>query len=101
MERTGLNDMNAQEARTILAAKLAEYRAWPYARLAGRVGDEDHFEIAGPSGADYHVEIQFFWDDHPIQTVRVMGSVDDGGLRAFVPLCASFLLAPDGQFAGE
>ena len=30
-----------------------------------------------------------------------MVHVDDGGLRAFVPLTEDFIMAPDGSFIGE
>jgi hypothetical protein len=33
--------------------------------------------------------------------VHVLGAIDDGGLRAFVPLCDDFIMAPDGSFVGE
>ena len=33
--------------------------------------------------------------------LRVLGSIDDGGIRAFFPLTDSFIMAPDGSFIGE
>jgi hypothetical protein len=30
-----------------------------------------------------------------------MGAIDDGGVRALMPLGESFILAPDGSFVGE
>jgi len=49
-------------------------------------------EVRGASGTAYQIEIQFFWDDKPGGTIRVAGSIDDGGIRAFVPLTDSFLV---------
>lgn len=49
----------------------------------------------------YQGEVQVFWDDKPNGAIRVMASIDDGGWRAFVPLTADFILAPDGTFVGE
>jgi hypothetical protein len=37
---------------------------------------------------------QFFWDDKRKRNVRVIGSIDDGGIRAFVPLTRSLLISP-------
>ena len=37
----------------------------------------------------------------PGGNVRVIGSIDDGGWRAFVPLSDSFIKAADGRFVGE
>jgi len=31
----------------------------------------------------------------------MMGGIDDGGLRAFMPLCDDFIIAPNGRFVGE
>jgi hypothetical protein len=49
----------------------------------------------------YSLEIQFFWDAKPDGAVRVIGSIDDGGWRAFRPLSDDFIRAPDGTFAGD
>ena len=53
------------------------------------------------SGKQYQVEIEFFWDGKPDKNIRVMGAIDDGGLRAMMPLTESFILSPDGTFVGE
>lgn len=58
-------------------------------------------EREGASGAAYQFEIEVFWDDKPGGDVRVMGSIDDGGLRAFLPLCEAFIMSPSGRFVGE
>jgi len=49
----------------------------------------------------YQIEIQVFWDSWPGGNVRVMGAVDDGGWRAFIPVSRGFIMAPDGSFVGE
>ena len=36
-----------------------------------------------------------------IEPLRVMGSIDDGGWRAFVPLTQSFIMACDGSLVDE
>ena len=41
------------------------------------------------------------WDAHPNGNVRVSAGIDDGGLRAFLPLTSDFIKAPDGSFVGE
>ena len=89
--------MDKKEARALLAAKLAEYRRLGYAALVDKIGDDECPEVTGPSGVAYQVEIQFLWDDKPNGAVRVMGAIDDGGLRALMPLCDDFIIAPDGR----
>jgi hypothetical protein len=43
----------------------------------------------------YQIEIQVFWDNKPNGDIRVMGAIDDGGLRACVPLCSDLLVKSD------
>ena len=38
-----------------------------------------------------------FWDDQEGGNMRVLGAVDDGGWRAFVPLCEDFIKTPSGN----
>ena len=63
-----------------------------YADLIRRIpAGSQHYERAAASGATYQLELQFFWDNQPGGNVRVMGSIDDGGWRAVVPLSRSFI----------
>jgi hypothetical protein len=62
---------------------------------------QDTFEIAGPSGTRYQLEIQAMWDRNPGGKLRILGCIDDGGWRAFVPVTDDFLIDPDGRFVGE
>jgi hypothetical protein len=41
------------------------------------------------------------WDDRTGGDLRVIGSIDDGGWRAFRPLSSDFIVRPDGTFVGE
>jgi hypothetical protein len=94
--------VNSTEAREILNRELATYRIWPYDQLRAIVdAPEKSFEITGPSGAVYHVDIVAYWDARPDGPVRVICAVDDGGWRAFVPMSGSFIKAPNGAFVGE
>jgi hypothetical protein len=93
--------MDKQEAGSLLRERLAEYRRLPYPDLAARVGTDEQGEVVGPSGVRYQTEIEIVWDSRPGGAVLVLGSIDDGGWRAFLPLCDSFAVAPDGTFLGE
>jgi len=93
--------MDTDEARSVLTEHLASYRALTYPELAGRVDTVETAEVRAASGVEYQLEVQFLWDSKPNRDVRVIGSVDDGGWRAFVPLSDDFILAPDGAFVGE
>jgi len=93
--------MHKKEALAVLERQLAEYRKLSYAELAARIGDDEQCEVTGPSGIEYQIEIQFLWDGQPNANIRVFGGIDDGGLRAFVPLIDDFIMSPDGRFVGE
>lgn len=78
--------MDKKEARRILAQELAKYRRETYADLQRLFKEVDAYEVTAPSGANYQIEIQAVWDDKPNGNLRVMGGIDDGGLRAYAPL---------------
>ncbi len=86
--------MNRQEALAVLRRQLALYQRLRYADLKAKIGENDCCDVAGPSGTEYQVEIQVLWEKAPGQSILVTGAVDDGGLRAFVPLCEGFVRAP-------
>lgn len=93
--------MDEREARRVLRQYLATYRKRSYPELAAEVGKLDIYQADGESGARYQIEIQIFYDDRKGQAIRVAGGIDDGGIRAFVPITDSFIMRPDGTFAGE
>jgi hypothetical protein len=84
--------MNEQEAKEILTRKLHEYRRKPYSELIRMIGGSpETSKSQGGSGALYSVEIQALWDNKPNGNIRVIGSIDDGGVRAFVRLMKTLL----------
>ena len=93
--------MNKKEAQSLLSKILAGYRKYSFAELQSRLGKIDARQVNAESGAQYQVEVQLMWDDDRQQNIRVMGAIDDGGWRAFLPLTDSFIMAPDGSFVGE
>ena len=93
--------MDNEEARSILRQELAHLRREPYEELSTDIGQIRTKEVNAPSGTVYQIEIQFLWDDKPKGDIRVMGSIDDGGLRAFVPVTESFIIDPHGNFVDE
>ena len=93
--------MDKVEARGILGGEVARRRAQSYSQLKELNGDSKHIEVVGNSGTEYQLEVQAWWDDKREQNLRVIVSIDDGGLRAIVPLTESFIVAPDGEFVGE
>jgi len=86
--------MDDARARAILRDETAGFRSRTYGELAALVGaDPLRVEIRdGETG--YQIVIDVVWDGEPHQAVRVLGAIDDGGWRAFVPLCEDFIKAP-------
>ena len=86
--------MDKSEAHKILGEQLARFGSYTELVPLVESGRVENFEVRGESGAKYQVEIQFFWDDKRRRIVRVVGSIDDGGIRAFVPLTETLLISP-------
>jgi hypothetical protein len=95
--------MDKKEAQKILEAQLRRYRSRSYAGLVALVEAKEvkTLQVIGATGAEYQLEVQFFWDAKPNGDIRVAASVDDGSLRAYFPLTDSFILSPQGAFIGE
>lgn len=87
--------MDKSEAQKVLSDQLARFSQRSYSELVPLVESRrvEDFEIRGASDTTYAVEIQFFWDDKPRGVVRVVGSIDDGGIRAFLPLTETVLVS--------
>jgi hypothetical protein len=94
--------MNKVEARAVLTAEMESLRQLSYQQLVERLLDRvETLEVLSEPGTRYQVELQGVWDARPDDVLRILGSVDDGGWSAFVPLTDDFLIAPDGSFVGE
>jgi hypothetical protein len=94
--------MDKREARSILEHALQAYRRKPYNTLVSMIdGKPEVLEVAGATGAWYQIEMQCFWDDKARENVRVVGSIDDGGLRAFLPLSGDFIKTASEELIGE
>lgn len=93
--------MDKPEALQLLAAELEGLRHRSYIELAHMIDSPIHTEVSGTSGARYQVEVDVHWDVLPDGDVRVVAMIDDGGLRAFVPLTRDFIKRPDGTFVDE
>ncbi len=86
--------MNTSEAHKILDEQLARFGNYTELIPLVESGHVENCEIRGVTGTKYQFEVQFFWDDKSKRTVRVLGSIDDGGIRAVVPLTQSLLICP-------
>ena len=89
--------MSDEEAKGVLRAEFLKLRAVGYGDLVERLaGRQESSEVVGLSGTAYHVELEGFWDDDEHTELRVVASIDDSGLRAFLPFTDSFTVSPSG-----
>jgi hypothetical protein len=87
-------------AGEIIADRLKALRRLSYADLLRRRTETSCDTVIGLDGWEYQVETQVFWDEPKKKggNLRVMVSVDGGGVSAFKPLLGAFVIAPDGSF---
>lgn len=93
--------MDNAEAAALLKVHMEGYRVRHYCDLVRLVGNQEVVELRGVSGVTYQLEVDVQWDGLPGGALRVIGSMDDGGWRAFKPLCDDFVVAPDGRVGGR
>lgn len=90
-------DMSDAEMKAVLKAASAKLRTAGYSELAERLaGKQERIQVIAPSGDSYHVEFEGFWDDDEHVDLRIVASIDDGGLRAFLPFTDAFTITPVG-----
>jgi hypothetical protein len=105
--------MSDDEARRLLARKVAALRALSYEELRRFVpkshrilgfhlfdtADSQEETIESTSGTSYNLEAQVFWDDQPAGDLRVIVTCGDTDSdREFTD---DFIMAPNGSFVGE
>lgn len=84
----------------MLEVELQSFRCEPYAGLVTRIdGPTYSREQVGRGGTRYQIKVRCYWDDREGGPVRVIGSIDDGGWRAFAPMTRAFIKAPDESLA--
>jgi len=93
--------MDTVAAKKVLHGWVAKLRTVPYRELASRVDSVTTDEVVRDSERSWQLEVQVLLDDEPDGNIRVVVSIDDGGLRAFVPITESFVKSPTGDFVGE
>jgi hypothetical protein len=86
--------MDKSEAQKILDEQLERFGNYVEPVPLVESKRVENFEVCGASGTKYQIEVQFFWDDKPRGANRVSCSIDDGGVRAFVPLTRTLLICP-------
>jgi hypothetical protein len=86
--------VDKQIALACLAVESAELKRKSYADLAELIDNPRSKVVMGADGKQYQLEIQAVWNARKDGDLRVIVAVDDGGLRAFMPLTDAFLVSP-------
>ena len=94
--------MDKSEAKDIIENELNRYSEKRYRDLIKMIDSQPITGVVyGSTGTKYQIEVSAVWDGLPQGDVRVLGSIDDGKLRAFFPLSSAFIKSPANQFVGE
>jgi hypothetical protein len=88
--------MNDVVATELIKDELQRLRLLNYSELVRLIGEDQISTPLGSDGKEYQMEVDVFWDEEKGGDVRVIVAVDDGGLRAFVPLTSDFIMRSDG-----
>jgi hypothetical protein len=89
--------MNKLEAQSILDEQLTIFARRTYAELAKLINVPKNITVQAPSGAKLQIEFNVFYDSGKQGNLRIIGSIDDGGWRAFMPLTKSLIMKPTGE----
>ncbi|MGH7630763.1 MAG: hypothetical protein ACREOF_15530 [Gemmatimonadales bacterium] len=92
-----MTETAARIPRALLEAAMLEHQSRSYQVLAAAIGQVHVRSERGADGRDYQIEIEAEWDDQPGGAIRVVGAIDDGSFRDFLPISAEFIVAPDGS----
>ena len=96
-----MSAMDNDEARGLLRQRLDLYRTRSHHELQALIADPEVIELVGPSGTRFCIEVLAVWDDQVGGQLRVIGSIDDGGWRAFKPLTDDFIMRRDGTLVSD
>ena len=90
--------MDKTEARAVLEEFLRELKTRSYLELQEFISNPECLERVGPSGTVYQIEYESVWDFEPGGDLRLIASIDDGGLlSAMLPVSSGFLISPQGE----
>jgi hypothetical protein len=89
--------MNRFEAHSVLKEQLAAFARQSYLEVAGLIDNPTAITVKAPAGRKYQVEFNVFYDSEACRDLRIIGSIDNGGLRAFVPVTKTLIMKQNGE----
>jgi hypothetical protein len=89
--------VDRDEAARLLRGEMTRLARRSRAELAQLIGQVEAYSVEGAGGVSYQIEVDAHWDGEPGGTIRVLGSIDDGGFRSsFSPTTDGFLMDIEG-----
>jgi hypothetical protein len=90
--------VDKDEARQLLDEFLQDLKTKSYRKLQELIGKPECIERPGPSGIRYQIEYEAVWDVKPWGDLRIIASIDDGGLlSAMLPVTSGFIITTQGE----
>jgi hypothetical protein len=90
--------MNKVEAKQLLDQFLLKLQTRSYEELKGLLSNPQVEEVESESGVRYQIEYEALWDREADAELRVIASIDDGGLiSSFFPVTSDFIITPAGE----
>jgi hypothetical protein len=85
--------MDRIEASILLQEFLQDLKTRSFLELQELLSNPVCIERQGPSGVIYQIEYEAVWDFEPGGNLRLIASIDDGGLlSAMMPVTSGFLV---------
>lgn len=90
--------MDRIEASILLQEFLQDLKTRSFLELQELLSNPVCIEKPGKSGVVYQIEYEAVWDFEPGGNLRLIASIDDGGLlSAMLPVSSGFLVTPEGE----
>lgn len=90
--------MDRIEASILLQEFLQDLKTRSFLELQELLSNLVCIEKPGKSGVVYQIEYEAVWDFEPGGNLRLIASIDDGGLlSAMLPVSSGFLVTPEGE----
>ena len=91
--------MDNVEAASLLDEHFVKFTQRGYSELVALLDKPQTIRATGASGAAYQIEFNVFYDSQASRDLRIIGSIDDGGLRALAPMTRDEIMKPSGELA--
>lgn len=93
--------MDRARAAAIAEEYVSRLSARPFVELRALVDEGEQHQEEGIAGRTFTVDVEAFWELSPGGNLRVIVSVDGGGLSAWNPVTRHFVMSPSGALVED